>query len=91
MIRRIDPAGGLEAYRRLRLDSQMGLDRLFEVDDYAELSNHLPQILQLRVADLRKELNSIQWVGVQALLHPTASRHYRVQRFFHAWKTMGLR
>jgi GT2 family glycosyltransferase len=68
----------------------LGLDSLFEVKQHQERLNEMASPLPYQIQDLRKELNAIQWVGLEALMHPPKPP-LRLTKFIRVWRECGFR
>ncbi|MEJ2077064.1 MAG: glycosyltransferase family 2 protein [Acidobacteriota bacterium] len=69
----------------------LGLDRLFDVDSYAESSGRFPSPAPERIRMLREELKQLQWTATCAAQHPPLPKSgSRLRRFLDTWRSRGL-
>ncbi len=65
------------------------LGTLFDLSDSAATLGTLPAELREKVRTQESELKALQWLGMQALLHPPAPES-KIRRFFSSWRTQGF-
>ena len=67
----------------------VNLGTLFNLSDSAATLVTLPAELREKVRTQESELKALQWLGMQALLHPPAPES-KIRRFFSSWRTQGF-
>jgi GT2 family glycosyltransferase len=70
----------------------LGLNQVFNLSGYRDCAAKLPDRTDDRVRELRNELQGLEWVGTNALLHPPQPRtRSKLRKFFAAWRNSGLK
>jgi GT2 family glycosyltransferase len=75
-----------------KLLEALGLNQVLDLSGYREYAAKLPDRTNERVRELRSELQGLEWVGTNALLHPPLPRtRSKLRKFFAAWRNSGLK
>lgn len=70
----------------------LGLSQVFDLSGHRDHAARLPDRTDDRVRELRNELQGLEWVGTNALLHPPQPRtRSKLRKFFSAWRNSGLK
>ena len=64
---------------------------LLKLSEYRRHLEALPDLLERKIGNLENQLSGLQWLGIQALLHPSTPPLPDMKQLLRGWKREGFR